>query len=116
MPETLSNGQPERFVDTFKRALWKTKGEGVTEETLKGFLLNYKSSPNSSVPGNITPAESLMGHCIKIALDFLRPARKTNKRREEMENQFNRHHGAYKRIFSVKGLVYARTYNSHINW
>uniref|UniRef100_A0A1I7WID4 Transposase n=1 Tax=Heterorhabditis bacteriophora TaxID=37862 RepID=A0A1I7WID4_HETBA len=42
-----------------------------------------------------TPPESLMGRCIRIALDLLRPARKTNK---------------------LNDRVYARAYNSHINW
>ena len=34
-----SNGQVERFVDIFKRALYKMKGTGTTQELLQKFLM-----------------------------------------------------------------------------
>ncbi|MBM6549410.1 integrase core domain-containing protein [Streptococcus dysgalactiae] len=36
-----SNGQAERFVDTFKRALLKARGEGPSQEVLETFLFAY---------------------------------------------------------------------------
>lgn len=36
-----SNGQAERFVDTFKRAILKTRGEGTNEEKIPTGLSNH---------------------------------------------------------------------------
>ena len=41
-----SNGQAERFVNTFKRALLKLKGEGSTREIIEIFLSSYRATPN----------------------------------------------------------------------
>ena len=54
-----SNGQAERFVDTFKCALLKAKGEGTTtEEILQAFLLSYWTTPNGAVKNGMSPAEA----------------------------------------------------------
>lgn len=68
-----SNGQAERFVDTFKRALLKLKGEEVTSSALQTFLQCYRTTPNLSLPENATPAERMFGRKIRIPLDLLRP-------------------------------------------
>ena len=56
-----SNGQAERFVDTFKLALLKAKGEGTIKEILQTFLLCYWTTPNNTVKNEMTPTEALMG-------------------------------------------------------
>ena len=38
-----SNGQAERFVDTFKRALLKARGEGTSEEVIQQFLFGQQN-------------------------------------------------------------------------
>ena len=66
-----SNGQAERFVDTFKRALLKTKEEGTTtEEILQEFLLSYRTT--GSVKNGMSLAEAFMGQKLRITLDALR--------------------------------------------
>ncbi|KER23637.1 hypothetical protein T265_08531 [Opisthorchis viverrini] len=45
-----SNGQVERFLETFKRALLKLKGERTTREIIETFLLSYRATPNVNVP------------------------------------------------------------------
>ncbi|CAH8643202.1 unnamed protein product, partial [Schistosoma guineensis] len=40
-----SNGQAERFVDTFKRAMLKARGEGTTEDIIERFLVAYRTTP-----------------------------------------------------------------------
>ncbi|BHF64309.1 hypothetical protein SprV_0200731100 [Sparganum proliferum] len=45
-----SSGQAERFVDTFKRALLKARGEGTTDEIVQEFLFSYRTTPNPSSP------------------------------------------------------------------
>ena len=41
-----SNGQAERFVDTFKRALKKAKGLDTEEKNIQTFLMVYRITPN----------------------------------------------------------------------
>nr|VZI04460.1 unnamed protein product [Spirometra erinaceieuropaei] len=53
-----SNGQAERFVDTFKRALLKARGEGTTDEIVQEFLFSYRTTPNPASPGGVSPAEA----------------------------------------------------------
>ncbi|PIO67258.1 integrase core domain protein [Teladorsagia circumcincta] len=47
-----SNGQAERFVDTFKRGLAKLKREEPTADALQAFLMTYRSTPCPSGPNN----------------------------------------------------------------
>ncbi|KER34146.1 hypothetical protein T265_00018 [Opisthorchis viverrini] len=68
-----SNGQAERFVDTFKRALTKTEREGTTTEVLDTFLLNYRATPNPQSPDGRPPAEVMMNRRLKLAHDVILP-------------------------------------------
>lgn len=68
-----SNGQAERFVDTFKRALRKMHGEGRTEDLLQVFLRTYRSTPSMHVPNNSSPAEAFLGRRIKTIHDAMKP-------------------------------------------
>ncbi|XP_055633904.1 uncharacterized protein K02A2.6-like [Toxorhynchites rutilus septentrionalis] len=53
-----SNGQAERFVDTFKRAVKKIQeGRGSIEEALDVFLLTYRSTPSRALPDQKSPSE-----------------------------------------------------------
>ncbi|KAA3676453.1 uncharacterized protein DEA37_0008229 [Paragonimus westermani] len=56
-----SNGQAERFVDTLKRALLRSREEGTMDEILQTFLLVYRSTPNTAAPDGCSPFEVLMG-------------------------------------------------------
>ncbi|XP_055522703.1 uncharacterized protein K02A2.6-like [Wyeomyia smithii] len=55
-----SNGQVERFVDTFKRAVRKIsegKSWSNIDEALEIFLLTYRTTPNRQVQSDMSPAE-----------------------------------------------------------
>ena len=73
-----SNGQAERFVDTFKRALVKAKGEVTTEEALQRFLLVYRSTPNKTQREGKSPAEALMGRKLRTINSALQPTEHTS--------------------------------------
>ncbi len=105
-----SNGQAERFVDTFKRALLKLQGEGTTVDTLQTFLLHYRSTPNSALPNCRSPAEAFLGRRLRTSLDLMLPSKPSDQRNEAMEHQFNRRHGARQRSFKVGDLVYVLDY------
>ncbi|CAH8528184.1 unnamed protein product [Schistosoma rodhaini] len=68
-----SNGQAERFVDTFKRALIKSKGEGTPVETLQSFLIAYRTTPNDTLPEQKSPAEILMGRRLRTIHNLMLP-------------------------------------------
>ncbi|BHF79292.1 hypothetical protein SprV_0602241200 [Sparganum proliferum] len=68
-----SNGQAERFVDTFKRALLKARGEGTTDEMVQAFLFSYRTTPNPASPGGVSPAEALMGRKLRTTFHALVP-------------------------------------------
>ncbi|BHF61010.1 hypothetical protein SprV_0100398000 [Sparganum proliferum] len=68
-----SNGQAERFVDTFKRALLKARGEGTTDEIVQAFLFSYRTTPNPASPSGVSPAEALMGRKLRTTFHALVP-------------------------------------------
>lgn len=47
---TQSNGQAERFVDTFKRSLMKSKGQRTPVETLQNFPIVFRTTPSDMLP------------------------------------------------------------------
>ncbi|XP_035904771.1 uncharacterized protein K02A2.6-like isoform X5 [Anopheles stephensi] len=68
-----SNGQAERFVDTFKRSLKKIRARNVSlEEALDLFLLTYRSTPNPALDQR-TPAEVMFGRTTRTIHHLLRP-------------------------------------------
>ncbi|WKY06577.1 hypothetical protein Q1695_006619 [Nippostrongylus brasiliensis] len=107
-----SNGQAERFVDTFKRALIKLKDEeGTTADAIQTFLMTYRSTPCPSAPSHLTPAENFLGRRIRTELDLMLPPTDDNGLRDiKMEEQFKRQHGARHRHFQAEDAVYVKDY------
>lgn len=113
-----SNGQAERFVDTFKRSINKLQGEGNLDENLETFLKMYRTAPNDNCPSKKSPAEIMLGRKIRTVFDLLKPVNKSEATRNtKMEEQFNRKHGAKSRNFDVKEKVYVQIHkNSNWRW
>ncbi|XGW25993.1 hypothetical protein V3C99_006978 [Haemonchus contortus] len=108
-----SNGQAERFVDTFKRTLYKLRGEGTVQEALQTFLFNYRRTPCPTLSGR-SPAEVFLGRRLRSTLTVLQPreASLEHRRNPKMEAQFNRHHGAHQRTFKPDDIVWTRDYRA----
>ncbi|KAA3675327.1 uncharacterized protein DEA37_0005567 [Paragonimus westermani] len=70
-----SNGQVERFVDTFKRALQKLQGEVTVPDMLNTFLRTYRSTFNASGPEGKSPAEAFLGRRSRTLLDLMLPSK-----------------------------------------
>ncbi|PIO71365.1 integrase core domain protein [Teladorsagia circumcincta] len=88
-----SNGQAERFVDTFKRSIGKMKNNGPTVDALHTFLFTYRSTPCTASPNGRSPAENFIGRRLRSTLDLLKPSRAPEARLDiNMEMQFNRRH------------------------
>lgn len=108
-----SNGQAERFVDMFKRALLKLKGEGSTQEIIDIFLSSYRATPNPNCPNVKSPAEALMNRKIRLPIDIICPLPSNSlKRNKTMERQFNHRHGAVSRQFLPGQPVWAKDYRN----
>ena len=109
-----SNGQVERLVDTFKRALLKLRGEGTTSEILETFMTSYRATTNPNTPNSSSSAESLMNRKIRLHINVLRPKQHHSiKRNTKMERQYNRHHGSVQRKFLPGQQVLARDYQNN---
>ena len=109
-----SNGQVERFVDTFKRALVKAQGEGSIEEILHTFLITYRRTPHPRLPENKSPAELMFGRNICTPWDIIRPQREIQQSKSAVERTKERF---CSREFSVGDLVYARRFcNNQQSW
>ncbi|PIO73690.1 hypothetical protein TELCIR_04331 [Teladorsagia circumcincta] len=68
-----SNGQAERFVDTFKGGLAELKSEGRTPNALQAFLMAYRSTPYPSRPNNPSPAQNFLACQLRIELNLMMP-------------------------------------------
>ncbi|KAH9581803.1 hypothetical protein MS3_00008831 [Schistosoma haematobium] len=103
-----SNGQAERFVDTFKRALAKTKGEGTPADALQNFLYVYRTTPNQTLPERKSPAEILMGRRLKTIHSLMHPSNAPTPVRTKFEKQST---------YEVGCPVFARNYRpTHSPW
>ena len=67
-----TNGEAERFVQTFKHAMKIAKAdEGTLETKLARFLITYRSTPNSTT--SVAPAELLFHRQLRTRLNMLKP-------------------------------------------
>ena len=106
-----SNGQVERFVDTFKRALAKSQGEGNILERIDRFLLQYRCTPHPSLPENRTPAEIMFGRRIRTTFELLSPV---NRSFEDLYTQ-GENYRPKRKPFKVGDKVYATDYRRTSN-
>ena len=110
-----SNGQAERFVQTFKQFF---KAEGKTSASLKSnlarFLFSYRTTPNSTI--GQTPAELFFSRRLRTRLDLLRPdlGRKTASKQSEQKMQHDMH--AKERNFEVGKSVLVENFRGQPKW
>ncbi|XP_062713327.1 uncharacterized protein K02A2.6-like [Aedes albopictus] len=93
-----SNGQAERFVNTFKRALKNIQeGKVGVGEALDDFLLTYRTTTNRQVDEGKSPSEAMFGRRIKTSLDLLRPPpeRPPSDEKEGNRRSFSAHDAVY---------------------
>jgi transposase InsO family protein len=107
-----SNGQCERFVDTFKTAIKKESDS--SDRSIQQFLRTYRATPNPSAPDGQSPAELMFGRRLRLPLDAVRPSEECQGNRNcKMEEQFNRRNGTSKRAFQAKEDVLYRLSTAH---
>ncbi|XP_062546621.1 uncharacterized protein K02A2.6-like [Armigeres subalbatus] len=100
-----SNGQAERFVDTFKRSIKKIQeGRDIVRESLNTFLITYRTTPNPSTPNGKSPAEIMFGRRIRTSLELLHPP---VERTTVQKQDYN-----VKRSYHRNDLVFAKLYSN----
>ncbi|XGW34442.1 hypothetical protein V3C99_018378 [Haemonchus contortus] len=105
-----SNGEAERFVQTFKNALNKgLRSNKTVEDALLDLLFEYRVTPH--VATGKAPAEMLMGRTLRTTLDIIRSknnALPPNRYRVGMKKNYDV--GKKERRFSVGQEVFIRNY------
>ena len=75
-----TNGQAERLVQSFKKAVKADKSGRTLQHKLDRFLLAYRSAPHATT--ELSPAQLLLGRNVKTRLDLIKPdiQREVNKK------------------------------------
>ena len=110
-----SNGEAERFVQTFKRALKAEKNiQATLQQKLARFLLTYRSTP--SMTTGVTPAELFLKRALRTRLDLLRPSLKdhVSQKQAQQSQQHNSH--SKDRQFDIGQPVLLRNLRGEPKW
>ena len=108
-----SNGQAERFVQTFKQ-FFKTEGGDSIKQSLARFLFSYRTTPNSTT--GQTPAELFLNRRVRTRLDLIRPdlGRKVFNKQS---NQKTRHDkSSSEREFALGEQVLVQNFRGEPKW
>lgn len=107
-----SNGQAERFVDTFKRSINKLEGEGSLDENIITYLRTYRPTPNTE--SNKSPSEILFNRKIRNIFSFIQPKTySTPQHNSKMEQQYNLKHGTTQRSFQINDKIYVQIHKQN---
>lgn len=114
-----SNGQVERFVDTFKRTVTKIGGRNLMV-ALSTFLRTYRATLG---PSGKTPAKLFLRRNIRTEISLLRPESNKNsgknlsKNTRDMQYQFDKHHGARPKFFNKgEAVFFGQYFGNNQNW
>ena len=85
-----TNGEAERYVQTFKQAMRAAKCDSGTLPTkLMRFLLSYRTTPNATT--GVSPAELPFGRTLRTRLNLLRPDVSSTKVGDKQASQKQHH-------------------------
>lgn len=71
-----SNGEAERFVQTFQQGLYKgLRSEKTIEQAANDLLFQYRVTPHPAT--GLSPSEMLMGRQLRTALNVIRETKKS---------------------------------------
>ncbi|VDL65922.1 unnamed protein product, partial [Nippostrongylus brasiliensis] len=106
-----SNGEAERFVQTFKTTLYKGLRSRKTEEnSVWDLLFEYRVTPH--VATGKSPAEMLQGRNLRTTLDVIKTGQRKNlmsRYTAKMKQQYDK--GKRERKFRIGQEVYIRNYS-----
>nr|XP_055076377.1 uncharacterized protein K02A2.6-like [Misgurnus anguillicaudatus] len=109
-----SNGQAERFVQTFKHALKASKGSAPIQQRLDGFLLTYRNTPHATTKES--PAMLFLNRKLRTRLDLLKPSLAKTVSQSQDAQQLRRQKHSKFREFHTGESVLARDYRKGGKW
>ena len=110
-----SNGQAERFVQTFKRAMKAGENDEPSLSTrLSQFLLTYRSTPHATT--NSTPSELFLQRKVRTRFDLLKPdVQSIVSEKQSLQKKYHDQHSKIRR-FSIGQFVMIRNFLSQLKW
>ena len=97
-----SNGQAERYVQTFKQAYGA--GHGTMSQKMTNFLLQYRNSPNGTT--RLSPAQLMLGRPLRTRLDLISPIDAFKRLKDDLPSQVKS-----KRVFLPGKDVWYRNFS-----
>ena len=94
-----SNGQAERFVQTFKRHMKAGCQDLPQHQCLMTFLLSYRSTPHSTT--NVSPASLFLRRELKTRLDLLHPSVEREVARKQASQKLHHDIKAHMREMNI---------------
>ena len=110
-----TNGEAERFVQTFKKSMKAGRVDpGTLQQKLARFLMAYRSTPHTTT--GVTPAELFLGRQIHTRLDLLKPGvRNTVMKKQAVQKKAHDVH-AKNRNFQVGQAVLVLNFREGPRW
>ena len=110
-----SNGEAERFVQTFKQSMLRGKNDkGTVAQKLAQFLLINHTTPHATT--GVPPAELFMKRQLRTRLDVFRPSVKEHVERKQQEQRRCHDQRARDRTFEMGQLVLVRNLRDGPKW
>ncbi len=110
-----TNGEAERFVQTFKRSLHASKNDdGTVPQKLARFLLTYRATPHATT--GVPPAELFLKRQLRTRLDLLKPSVEGHVHDKQLEQKKYHDQHAHQRSFVVGQLVLAKNLRDGPKW
>ena len=110
-----TNGEAERYVQTFKQAMRAAKDDpGTLSTKLMRFLLAYRTTPNATT--GVSPAELLLGRTIRTRLTLLKPDVSTKVQDKQASQKQHHDKKAKERHFQVGQSVLVENNKPEPKW
>ena len=110
-----TNGEAERFVQTFKRSLQAGRSDaGTIQQKLSQFLLMYRTTPNATT--GVAPAELFLKRKLRTRLDLLRPTVEGHVHEEQQKQKKYHDRHSQSRSYHVGQAVLVRNLRDGAPW
>ena len=110
-----TNGEAERYVQTFKQAMRAAKNDpGTLPTKLMRFLLSYRTTLN--VTTGVFPAELLFGKTLRTRLNLLRPDVSTKVQDAQASQKEHHNKRSKERYFQVGQSVLVENNRPEPKW
>ena len=110
-----SNGEAERFVQTFKRGLKASKRDGGSLQIrLDKFLFMYRTTPNATT--GVSPAELFLKCTLRTRLDLLHPSVQTRVAEKQMTQKMYHDQRSRPRYFEIGQTVLVKNLKGMPKW